>query len=243
MLKIAICDDDILFCSLLEKILLDIRKKVGIELETEVFYSCESLINALIEGEYVFDLIFLDIEFRMLNGVQLGQKIREELHNETVQIIYVSGNDSYAMSLFDVRPLNFLIKPVQADKVEALVKKVYEFVTKGNDFFEFKYGHVQRRILLKDILYFESSGKKVRLILGSETAEFYGKLNEIEKQISSSDFIPIHKSYLINYCHVVEYQYEKVKLVNDVYLPISQAYRKPVRDRLLQRRKEERQCT
>lgn len=240
MLNIAICDDDIMFCTHLENILLNISRKTGIELETEVFYTGESLYNALSTQGYIFDLILLDIELLMMNGVQVGQKIREELNNDIVQILYISGKESYAMALFDIRPLNFLIKPVDPEKVEEQIKKAFEITTKNNAFFEYKIGQTQRKIPIKDIIFFESSGKKIRIILSSASIEFYGKLTEIEEQLNSCDFIPIHKSYLINYLHVIEYQYEQVKMSNNVCLPVSQAYRKSVRDRLLQRRREER---
>lgn len=73
----------------------------------------------------------------MLNGVEVGKKIRDQLCNETSQIVYISGKDSYAMELFDVRPLNFLIKPLQKEKIEVVVRKAIDLVDKGNQFFEF----------------------------------------------------------------------------------------------------------
>lgn len=74
----------------------------------------------------------------------------------------------------------------------------------------------------------------------SEINEFYGKLSEIQRTLEQNDFILIHKSYLINYYHVVEYQYEFVKMSNTVILPISQQHRKAVRSKLLERKGKER---
>ena len=102
---------------------MDIRRKTGIEMETEFFYSGESLYNAIAKQGYIFDLILLDIELMMMNGVQVGQKIREELNNDIVQIVYISGKESYAMELFDIRPLNFLIKPVDRKKWKLRLKR------------------------------------------------------------------------------------------------------------------------
>ena len=69
MLCIAICDDEELFCSRMERELMEIagREKLNIE----VFYSCEKLYEELRKGTH-FDLIFLDIEFRFMNGVDVG---------------------------------------------------------------------------------------------------------------------------------------------------------------------------
>jgi len=236
-MHIAICDDDNLICSQVERILLELSKHLPKKLEVDIFFSGESLYNFLSDGTY-FDMIFLDIELQMLNGVEVGKKIRNELNNETTQIVYISGKDSYAMELFDLRPLNFLIKPLQEEKIEAVVRKAIELIGRGKQFFEFKSGRTKSKIPIKDILYFESEGKKVRLSIQDDVFEFYGKLAEIEQQLENKDFLPIHKSYLVNYYHVVEYQYDYVKMSNKIILPISQQQRKPVRDRLLQRRQK-----
>lgn len=237
MLRIAICDDDNYVCSQVESILIELSKSLPKKIEVEIFYSGESLFQFLSDKAY-FDMIFLDIEFQMLNGVEVGKKIRDELNNETTQIVYISGKDSYAMELFDIRPLNFLIKPLQEEKIEAAVRKVIDLVDRGNHFFEYKTGRTKNKIPIKDILYFESDGKKVKMVLQDEMHEFYGKLFEIEQQLEDQDFIPIHKSYLVNYYHVIEYQYDYVKMSNKTILPISQQHRKSVRDWLLQRRRK-----
>ncbi len=234
MLRIAICDDDNYICSELESILIELSKILPKKIEVEVFYSGESLIQYLSEGVF-FDVIFLDIEFQILNGVEVGRKIRDELNNEITQIVYISGKNSYAMELFDIRPLNFLIKPLQKEKIETVVRKAIDLVDKSNHFFEYKTGRKKNKIPIKDILYFESDGKKIKMILQSEMYEFYGKLFGVKQQLGEQDFIPIHKSYLVNYYHVIEYQYDCVKMSNKTMLPISQQHRKFVRDRLLQR--------
>jgi DNA-binding LytR/AlgR family response regulator len=65
---------------------------------------------------------------------------------------------------------------------------------------------------------------------------FYGKLSEVEDKLRSQDFIMIHKSYLINFNHVVEYTYDYVKMSNKETLTISQNNRKAVREQLLRRK-------
>ena len=86
------------------------------------------------------------------------------------------------------------------------------------------------------ILYFESSGRKVKVVLKNEVNEYYGKLSEVEEKIKNDDFFFIHKSYLINYNHVIEYSYEYVKMSNNEILGISQNNRKAVREKLLRKK-------
>lgn len=66
-------------------------------------------------GQY-FDLIILDIELTEINGIAIGKYLREELNNQTTQIVYISSLRDYAMDLFAVRPLHFLIKPLKKDE-------------------------------------------------------------------------------------------------------------------------------
>mgnify|MGYP005838942493 CR=1 FL=1 len=237
MLRIAVCDDENSICTQLESILLGFNKILSQRIEVEVFYSGEALCRFLSEGTY-FDVIFLDIELHLINGIEVGKKIRDEMNNEITQIVYISGKDSYAMELFDVRPLNFLIKPLREEKIKEVVRKAIQLIEKGNQLFEYKNGRTNNIVPLKDILYFESDGKKVIIFTQGDKHEFYGKLSDIEQQLGDQDFIRIHKSYLVNYFHVIEYQYDYVNMSNKTILSISQQNRKSVRDRLLLRRQK-----
>lgn len=235
MLRIAICDDEKTICTGLEDMLFEIGKHTNQEIEAELYYSGEELCNYLYEGNR-FDLIFLDIELCNINGVEVGKIIREKLKDELTQIVYISGNESYAMELFEVRPLNFLIKPFNIEKIESVVLKALKLLHKENNFFEYKNNNVTFSILLKEILYFESHGRKVNIVLCNETKSFYGKLSSVEDQIHNQDFIMIHKSYLINLNHCIEYTYEYVKMSNEEVLTISQNNRKSVREKLMHRK-------
>lgn len=235
MLRIAICDDDKVICQQLEDMLAEIEEEINEQFEVEVFYSGEELYRFLIKDNR-YNLIFLDIEMRDLNGVEVGKKIRDEMNDETTQIVYISGREDYAMALFEVRPLNFLIKPVSKIKVEAAINKAIKILGESKHFYEYKNGNVNFSVPVGDILYFESDGRKVNIILMDDMKVFYGKLSEVEEKLKSQDFIMIHKSYLINFNHVIEYTYDYVKMSNKETLTISQNNRKAVREQLLRRK-------
>lgn len=238
MLRIAVCDDEGAICVQMKNALEQIGQAIQERVEIEVFYSGEELCRPLYEGIY-FDIIFLDIELIVMNGVEVGRKIREEMNNQDTHIVYISGKDSYAMELFEIRPLNFLIKPLKYEKIEEVFKTALKLIQNNDQVFEYQNGRSYHRIPVKDILYFESHGKKIEINLTNGIQEFYGKLSMIETQLNKLDFISIHKSYLINYAHVIESQYDQVRMSNNAVLPISQPNRKQVRDRLLQMRQRE----
>lgn len=51
-----------------------------------------------------------------MNGVKIGKKIRDGMQNETIQLVYISAAEGYAMELFEVRPFDLLIKPISKEK-------------------------------------------------------------------------------------------------------------------------------
>ncbi|MDR3288858.1 MAG: LytTR family DNA-binding domain-containing protein [Peptococcaceae bacterium] len=234
--RIAVCDDDSAIGAQLEACLLSLSHTFHEPCNIEVYPSGEALYQRLGQHEY-FDIIFLDIEMERLSGIEIGRRIREEFQNESTQIVYISGRESYAMALFESRPLHFLIKPLQTDKVAPVLQKALALIHKGRRCFECQNGRHSHKVPLRDILYFESAGKKIHLVTPRETIEFYGKLSAVEQQLDD-DFISIHKSYLVNYYHVIRYTHETVALSNQVTLPISRQKRKDVSNQLLQRRRK-----
>ena len=235
MLRVAICDDDKALCMQLKGMIDEIIENTDEVYEITVFCTGEELCDLLYNGIH-YDIIFLDIELCEINGVEVGKKIREEFNDELTQIVYISAKDSYAMDLFDIRPLNFLVKPLKTEKIESVLKTAKKILGTSNQYYEYKIGNVNFNVLLNDILYFESSGRKVKIILKDDVTEYYGKLSEVEEKLKNSDFFFIHKSYFINYNHVIEYSYEYVKMSNNEVLGISQNNRKAVREKLLQKK-------
>lgn len=236
MFRIAVCDDELSVCSNIENIILDFSKESCEKIDVDVYNSGEGLYDLMLNGQY-YDLIFLDIELKLLNGIEVGMKIRNALKNEITQIVYISAKQGYAMGLFEIRPLNFLVKPLNKEKIIQCLKKAMDLFARNNQFYEFNIGKTYYKVPFKDIIFFESEGKKVSIITIDGIKQCYGKLSDIEKSVPNRDFLLIHKSYLVNYLYVTEYQYESLRLTNGEELSISQTYRKDIRDKLLSRRK------
>lgn len=89
------------------------------------FPSGEALLESLRAGQTLF-LLILDIELQAQNGVTVGNLLREELGDNATQVLYISAHTQYAMELFDVRPLNFLTKPLDEKKLSACVTQALE---------------------------------------------------------------------------------------------------------------------
>lgn len=232
MIKIAVVDDENIICSYVEQSLLNLSKKYGISIETDVFNSGEDLIKTIKETFY--DVIFLDIKMKDLSGIDISRIIRNTMGNEAIQIIYISGNTEYAIEVFEYDPFHFLPKPLNNEKIEnAFVKLIHKLRLKS-EAFTYKVEHDSVKVAIKNILYFESNKRKIIIHYSDKKDEFYGSLENILQQLGKYNFLHIHKSYLVNPVHVHKCTYESVEMSNHVVLPIAQSKRKEIREKQLE---------
>lgn len=229
MFRIAICDDEELICSYIDNVIWNYCKKTKENFDVDIFCSGERLYHEMKNGTQ-YDLIFLDIDLRTDTGINIGNQIRDTLKNEMVLICYISAQETYAMQLFDIRPINFLIKPLTDDKILQVLIKAIELSNKVNNMFIYKHNRRTYKKTVKNILYFESMDRQIRMVSTDGDEIFYGSLKEIGEQLHKYNFITCHKSYLINYHHVSEFQYEQLVMSNGEIIPISQPQRKYIRE-------------
>lgn len=230
MFKIAICDDNEMVCSKIENILEEFFVTEAIHYEIDSFQSGEELLKEL-ENHEKYDLIYLDIELETINGVVVGRFIREEMFDDFTQIAFISAKASYALELFQVRPIDFLVKPFTYKQVITVLEKALELQGRQAKIFRYKSGKLENRMPYKDIMYFSSDGKKIIIHKRNGEDYFYGKLSELK--LPSKDFIQIHKSFIVNKQYVIRFKFDSVRLSNAEELPISRVYRKIVRENLM----------
>lgn len=233
MFTVGICDDEKGLCGELEKIIDQFSKKNGIKIETAVFFTGEELCKHLQEDHQI-DLIFLDIELITTNGIKVGQFIRKKLLNIEIEIVYISSESNYAMSLFENRPVDFLIKPLNTKKIENIIENCMIDYERKNQFFDIFAKGEYKKIAYKEILYFYSYHKKIYIVRKNDEIQITGKLKNILEKVPRN-FVLIHQSYLININYVTDFDYETVKMQNSkgVILNVSQPYRKSLREQIL----------
>ena len=231
-MKVIICDDEKSTCSELEENILKYAREKSVPLVTEVFYSGDTLLDYLKREK--INILFLDIELPGKDGVMVGKYIREVLEEENIFLVYISSKENYALQLFQNRPFDFLVKPIEQAKIYHVLDNIYRISGKNCVGFEFQAHNSTYRISYKDILYFQSTGRKINIVMKKEVKTFYGKLNEVEERLPENVFLRIHKSYLVNKSYVKEFTYEWVKMLNGDVLNISKINRADVRRKILE---------
>lgn len=227
MLNIAICDDDIRTTGKMEMLIQKIAKQNFIDVETEVFWDGKDLVDAITE-EGCFDIIYLDIEMEKEDGISAAKRIR--MYDKNVLIIYVTSHENHMKESFLVRPFQFLVKPVSEAQMESCFQAAYEEICSEDCYFRYSYQRVNRKIPIRDILYFESNKRKVSIVTEHGDYELYGKLNEIEKSLKAAklSFLRVHQSYLVNYKHVEGQAYDFVLMDNGRKISISEDRRRMI---------------
>jgi len=249
MVYVAVCDDETEIGAELECALIKIFDNMQVEHDIDVFFSGDELCRRMEAGAH-YDLIFLDIEFARdawassspqderpakneLNGVEVGRLIREAYQNNNVSIIYISREKDYAFQLFEIRPLNFLVKPLEYDALDKTVKTYMKIAGLWSSEFSYSVGHDTLKVKVKDIVYLESSDRKLILhFADGRTDKFYGALKEVyQEQLKKFDFLFIHASYVVNFDYISTMKYNQLSLTGSTTpLPISQGKRNEIRE-------------
>lgn len=229
MFEIAICDDEPEICDLLCRFISNFERAP--EIAACAYVSGEKLCYDIRMGRQ-FDLIILDIQLHSTDGIQIGKMLREDLRQTFTQLLYISGQRKYAMALFDLRPLNFLIKPLDIRKVPGCLREAMKLYDENSRCFAYPVRRVWHRVEYRRIRYFESRERKIAIHMPENEQVIYGKLSEIMNQLPGEDFIAIHKSYIVNLFYVRKIRYDKMVLDDGTDLPISYAYRRKVREYL-----------
>ncbi|MCI9305314.1 MAG: response regulator transcription factor [Lachnospiraceae bacterium] len=232
MYRIGICDDDKIFCSLLEEQIQGLSAEFLVKFDIEVWYSGESLECDFKKGGGL-DILFLDIELLQKNGIEIGAFIRDEMEDTDTHIVYISSKQSYAMELFKMQPLEFLVKPISPARLKEVLERSMKRKKYAKSCFEYQRGSQVFRVSVKEILYFMSMDKKILMIKKDGQEQFYGKLKNVMEQLPAG-FLMIHQSYIIHQEYVSEYSYESIKMINGDVLSVSKPYRKEVRAKIKQ---------
>lgn len=214
---------------ILEKNIVIWAAERGINAAVRKFDNGTSLLYC-IRDNGMFDLVFMDVEMKKMNGLETAARIRE--NDFITAIIFVSQYENYYKEAYDVHPFHFLNKPVGQARLNEVMDSYMKMKKRDRETFTFNVNKVQHTVYLSDVLYFSSERRLINVICSDEIHVFYGKLNDVEDHITAKQckFIRIHQSFLVNLRHVKEYRYASLVMSNGDELQISKENRHRIRD-------------
>ncbi|MBQ6121485.1 MAG: response regulator transcription factor [Clostridia bacterium] len=105
------------------------------------------------------DILLLDIEMKALSGVDLAKQLRRK--NDAVQIIFVTGYSDYIAEGYEVAALNYLMKPVQREKLFATLDRAAERLARDEKTLVLETADGVVRVPLRQIRYADVQGNYV----------------------------------------------------------------------------------
>ena len=211
-MRLAVCDDENNLREKIKRMITEQRADCAVDL----YDSGESMLTA----SKVYDIYFLDIQMAGISGMETATRIRkreaEEVLNESI-IIFITSFTEFWGDAFDVKAYHYLVKPIDSKKFNAVFTRASaDYLSKkakAEKYILIKSKDSYHKILLDDIYYFESQGKKVEIVTKSGATTHYGKMQDLEKTLGSS-FYRCHRCYIVNLEHITKYNATTIWLKN-----------------------------
>ena len=118
-----ICDDEPQQAGFLQRLTADWAKRRAFKLHITQYHSAEELLFAY-DADKRVDILLLDIELPGISGMELARRVRQS--DRQLQIVFVSGYSDYLADGYEVEALHYLLKPVSAQKLDAVLDRALE---------------------------------------------------------------------------------------------------------------------
>lgn len=227
MVNIAIVDDSKKDSELLQSFLETFKK----ETNTNLYYdSYDDGLKFLENYHLNYDVILLDIEMPLVNGVEVARKIRNK--DPFVSIIFITSLRQYVLKGYEVNALDYIIKPIEYNIFKVKFQKAIDISNKYVERkIKFKIGQEHRYVDIMDILYIEVTGSYLTVYTTNTSFKIKGPLYVIADQLGDTHFAMCNSCYLVNMNYVEKFDRETVTVAGHELL-FSRGKRKTFLERL-----------
>lgn len=201
--------------------------------------SCKNAIEAFnIINEQAIDLIFLDINMPEISGLSFAKSI-----NKKIKIIFTTAYRDYAVDGFDLKAVDYLLKPIsyerlfqsihkyQAENAPPSQEESHHHMEAKSSFIFVKSDRKMIKIDFSDLNYIESLGDYLKIYMTDKVIITRETISSIEAKLPNTDFLRVHRSYIVAIDKIESYTQEFVE-INNKAIPISRSYKNDVKKRL-----------
>jgi two-component system LytT family response regulator len=165
-------------------------------------------------------------------------------------IVFTTAHPEFALEGFKLNAIDYLLKPFSYEEFMKATQKVISLVdlverchaaesaiaqneaeAADKEVISVKADYKTQLVKVADIVYLESAGEYVRLHLadGTKLVTLF-RLKNMENALQSSQFMRVHRSYIVNLSHVAGYARGEVFLDSGDRVPLSVNYRDAFRE-------------
>lgn len=199
------------------------------------FESAADAIKSVVGGD--IDLVFLDIDMPMLNGIDFAGVIPER-----TRIVYVTAYEQYALQGFKVNALDYLLKPVSyaefmsavgkavkwcsmRDNYETSARNTHDTITVKSDYrlVQMKVDTITYIEVQKDrVVFFRTEGEPVSSLMS---------MRDLEDHLPSDRFMRVHRSFIVNMGNIEVVERGRI-IFGKTYVPVADSKREEFLSRL-----------
>jgi two-component system, LytTR family, response regulator len=170
----------------------------------EIIAECSNVNEAKIAiDEHKPDLVFLDIQMPEKTGFDLLEEL-----DFVPQIIFVTAYDEFAIKAFEVNAFDYILKPVDPDRLERTLLHVSESIKENKVYNANKLGYSDQIFIkdgekcwfvkLEDIYLFESIGNYAKVHFEGNKPMLLRSLNKIEERLEEKQFLRANRKNIVN---------------------------------------------
>ena len=211
-MRILLCDDDTLVLEQLKKLLEDFFENVHVKIPEIVSYTSG---EELLKDKEQKDIVFLDIEMPGVDGIYVGNELKAE--NKNVIIFVVTSYSEYLDEAMKFHVFRYISKPLDEQRVlrnfkDALV--CYNTMTKE---IPIETNEGIYTMPSSYIIAIEASGRKVVVHTIKRDYISVHNLNYWLDILPKNNFFQTHRSYIINFEHVTEFNHTVIHMFQGNY--------------------------
>lgn len=221
MVSIAIVEDDRAYAEKLQGYLEQYDTEHQAELRFRNFYDGLAFLDGYRSD---FDILLMDIEMPMLDGMSAARRIRKV--DPHVVIMFITSMAQYAVKGYEVGALDFMLKPVSYTIFSHKLQKAIRLAERNRQaYLLLPVKGIQLRVSIPSILYVEVSGHHLQI--HTETGVHCASLplKKLEAELTNHPFAKCNQCYLVNLHHVEEFRGDTV-VVGGHMLQVSRPRRK-----------------
>jgi len=148
------------------------------------------------------NIALLDIELaptEELNGIQVAKTIYD--FNPEIYFVFITGYSQYAIESFAVHPYDYILKPVNKDKINEIINrlanKIKSNANSGSEKVQLKVNNEIVMIAPEDIMFIEKQGKYSLIHTNSNIYQTHQTMGEFEGNLGGS-FLRVHRAFIVN---------------------------------------------
>lgn len=229
--NIAICDDEDMMIKINTVYITELSKKMKLDVSVHGFTDGRDLID--FAYEHKIDIAFLDIDMPEISGISSAMSLKKI--NKDIIIIFVTGHKEFALEAFDADAVGYIVKPVQPEKLERILRKAINLINMSKNQIISKSifiieDNVKKKLLIHQIISIEKEGNRCKIVSINETHYCYMTISKILNELDK-DFWQINQGVVVGKRYIKDIYGNEVIMKNGQRYVLGRKYSKDVKDR------------